>query len=191
MKYLPFREAKSFVQKLGLKSSQEWNEYCNSGKKPASIPRGVARIYGSNWKGWGDWLGTVTLVERTFRPYQEAKVYTKSLGLQNRNQWRSFARNNKLPIDVPTNPEGTYKREWKGWGDWLGTGNVRNADRNFRAFEEARAYVHSLDLKNKGDWASYSKSEDRPPDIPALPPRTYQKLWKDWGDWLGTGADKC
>jgi hypothetical protein len=57
--YLPFKEARVFVRGLGLKSESEWRAYCNSGKKPADIPRAVASVYANDgWQGKRDWLGT-------------------------------------------------------------------------------------------------------------------------------------
>ena len=55
----PFKDARDFVQGLGLKSSTEWREYCKSGKKPADIPSNPNSVYAeAGWSGWGDWLGT-------------------------------------------------------------------------------------------------------------------------------------
>ena len=188
MNHLPFEEAREFVSKLGLKSSQEWNEYCKSGKKPANIPSSAPRTYVRQWNGWSDWLGTVTLAERTFRPFDDAKNYAKSLGFNNRKQWHEYARAGNIPDDVPVNPQWSYRQEWKGWGDWLGSLSIRPADRTFRPFKKARLHVHKLGIRNKEEWGSYCKSKDKPVDIPALPPRTYMKDWKGWGDWLGTGT---
>jgi hypothetical protein len=37
-KFRSYIESRDFVQKLGLKSFKEWNEYCKSGNKPDDIP---------------------------------------------------------------------------------------------------------------------------------------------------------
>jgi hypothetical protein len=43
-------------------------------------------------------------------------------------------------------------------------------------------------LKNRNEWQAWSKSDGKPDDIPADPPKVYQeKGWIGWGDWLGTG----
>jgi hypothetical protein len=59
--------------------------------------------------------------------------------------------------------------------------------RQYRSFEEARAFVHSLALPNSDAWAAYSKSGKRPKDIPAVPRIAYKDEFKGMGDWLGTG----
>ena len=41
--------------------------------------------------------------------------------------------------------EGTYKNKgWIGMGDWLGTGTIANQQKEYRSFEDAREFVHSL-----------------------------------------------
>jgi superfamily II DNA or RNA helicase len=60
---------------------------------------------------------------------------------------------------------------------------------NWRSFEEARQYVHSLKLKSQTQWLEYSKSNLRPADIPSAPVAIYQNNgWKGVGDWLGTNS---
>ncbi|MFL6425502.1 MAG: hypothetical protein ACJ71R_18190 [Nitrososphaeraceae archaeon] len=56
-KYRPFSNAKQYVQTLGLKSNDEWREYCKTGKKPSDIPTNPDKVYENEWIGWGDWLG--------------------------------------------------------------------------------------------------------------------------------------
>jgi len=60
------------------------------------------------------------------------------------------------PADIPNNPERTYKKEWKGWGNWLGTELTKNIE--YRGFEEARKFVHSLGLKSKTEWDAYCRT---------------------------------
>ena len=56
----------------------------------------------------------------------------------------------------------------------------------FRSFEDARAYVRTLGLKSKEEWAAWSKSGARPHDIPSTPNRTYASSgWTSYGDFLG------
>jgi AraC-like DNA-binding protein len=43
--YLPFKQAREFVRKLGFTTREEWEEYCNSGKKPDNIPSNPWNVY--------------------------------------------------------------------------------------------------------------------------------------------------
>jgi hypothetical protein len=49
IEYRPFNEAREFVRSLGLKTTEEWREYCKSGKKPDDIPAAPWRVY-KEWK---------------------------------------------------------------------------------------------------------------------------------------------
>ena len=56
-------------------------------------------------------------------------------------------------------------------------------------FEEARAFVRSLNLKSREEWKVFCKSNLRPFDIPMYSDNVYKKLgWINWGDFLGNGA---
>ena len=40
------------------KSKEEWYEFVKTKKFKKNIPRSPSRLYSSEWKGWGDFLGT-------------------------------------------------------------------------------------------------------------------------------------
>ena len=42
---------------------------------------------------------------------------------------------------------------------------------NWRPFSEARRFVHSMDLESEDQWRDWSKTKDRPPNIPVGPPK--------------------
>ncbi len=67
--------------------------------------------------------------QKNWRPFEEAHKYARSLGLQSRCEWRKFIDRQyfwlgKKPTDIPDNPVEAYKFEWKGWENWLGSGNI-------------------------------------------------------------------
>jgi len=188
-----FEDARTFVHSLGLKSGAEWWDYARSGKKPADIPGAADDVYANDgWTGMADWLGTqVSPYHRKIhRPFEEARAFAQGLGLKTEHEWRAYAKSAQKPDDIPANPRSKYaKVGWSGWGDWLGTGTIATHQRDHRSFKKARAFTHSLGLKTNGEWATFSKSGKKPPDIPAVPDRAYRKEgWLSWGDWLGTRA---
>jgi len=187
LKSLPFLEAKEYVHKLKLKSSKDWIEYCKSGKKPTGIPYSPNRTYKNYWNGWSDWLGTITPREIPWRPFEEARKFVHRLTLKTRDEWSDYCKSGKKPKDIPNNPNQTYKMNWKGIGDWLGTNRVANKEKQFLSFFEARKFARTLGLSNAREWEIYRKSQEMPNNIPANPNRTYKKEWKGYGDWLGTG----
>ena len=72
----------------------------------------------------------------------------------------------------------------------------RLAKLSWRPFEEARAFAHSLNLKNITEWRNYCRGKmpekgRLPSDISASPHKTYaNKGWAGMGDWLGTGRTR-
>jgi hypothetical protein len=187
-----FDDARAFVRRLGLKSSKEWRAWVKTAARPADVPTSPDRVYAElGWVGWGDWLGTdaVATFNRTFLPFAEARLHVHRLKLTGKKQWTKWTKTDHRPNNIPTSPERAYKDEWKGWGDWLGTGTVATFKREYRAFGEARAFARRLGLIGKDHWRSWAKTAERPEDIPAAPNRVYRDLgWRDWGDWLGTGS---
>ena len=146
-------------------------------------------IYKNEWKGWGNWLGSGNIApsDRVFLSYSKSKQFVSKLGLKNWNDWSNYCKSGKNPPDIPSNPNKSYKKQWRGWGDWLGTGYVANQNREFRSFKNARGYIQSLRLESKAGWGKYSRSARKPKDIPSNPSHIYKKQWRGWGDWLGTG----
>ena len=56
---------------------------------------------------------------------------------------------------------------------------------DWRPFEAARAYVREIGLKSSREYKAWSKSGQRPSDIPGAPWTAY-KEWLGFADWLGT-----
>jgi hypothetical protein len=78
---------------------------------------------------------------------------------------------------------------WTSWADWLGTTTIATNKRQYRSYDEAKAFVHGLELKSANEWRVYTKSGNLPKDIPVAPYRCYSsKGWTNWADWLGTGT---
>jgi len=121
-----------------------------------------------------------------------ARKLARSLNLKSQAEWRTFCKSGKLPPDIPSHPENTYKdKGWSGIGDWLGTGTIATFNKKFRPFNAASKFARSLNLKNGEEWSVFCKSGKLPADIPAKPDNTYKdKGWKGMRDWLGTKGDE-
>jgi len=81
--------------------------------------------------------------------------------------------------------------KWKGWGNWLGTGNICNHivnKKDFLSFYKTRKFVRSLKLTNTKDWQKFIKNKSNILKIPSHPMEIYKTEWIDMGDWLGTGV---
>jgi superfamily II DNA or RNA helicase len=190
--WMTFSDAKKYVAGIrGIKSRSAWENYISLNSVPVNLPKRPDSAYRSDWKGWGDFLGTGVLASwlREYRSYSEAKEFAIKLGLKNQSEWFDYTNNVGIPVDIPKAPHLTYKdKGWKGWGDFLGTGNIANYNRVFWDFETARAYVHSLKISKKDELKELAKKGELPVEIPTNPNRTYANCgWKGWGDWTGTG----
>jgi len=189
IQYRSFGEARKFGHSIKARTSQEWKEHTKSGKKPDDIPSDIGNHYkNKGWKGWSDFLNTKEKPKKErYRPFKEARKFVRSLKLESGTYWREYSKSGKKPPDIPYNPDRNYK-EWKGMGDWLGTGNIASQDRKYRSYNEARKFARSLKFKNVEQWKEYTKSGEKPDDIPASPSQTYEnKGWLGMGDFLGTG----
>ncbi|MDC0154587.1 hypothetical protein OAJ02_07670, partial [Nitrosopumilus sp.] len=191
IQYLQFQEAKKFVRSLKFQSSNEWRKYCKSGDKPEDIPSNPQQVFkNKGWINWGDWLGTGNIANynKTYRSFNEAREFVRSLGLKTGKEWQEYCKLGEKPDDIPGNPNRHYKKEWIGIGDWLGTGNIANRNRVYLPFNEARKFVRSLKLKGDKDWRKYCKSGNKPHNIPNHANEIYKNDgYVDLGDWLGTG----
>ena len=131
-----------------------------SGRIPPEIPYHPDRTYKKQWKGLGDWLGTGTIAtfNRKYLDFETARAHVRALKLKGKEQWDEYCKSGKKSDEVPAHPERTYKKQWKGWGDWLGTGTITTLNRKYLDFEAARAHVRALKLKGKEQWDKYCKS---------------------------------
>src|SRR6266700_7256300 len=169
----PFAEACAFVQALELKNEGEWRAYCKSGNKPTDIPANPRSVYGQEFKGIGDWLGTGNIRNREWRPFEEARTYVRALGFKNQDEWRHYSRSDERPDDIPTNPQRAYRSLYQGIGDWIGTEVIATRKRQYRPFEEARAYIQAKNFRNGREWSLYCQSGELPDDIPKTPRQVY------------------
>ncbi|MDD5014742.1 MAG: DEAD/DEAH box helicase family protein, partial [Atribacterota bacterium] len=186
-KFLPFKEAKEFVRKLGLKNGMEWKQYCKSGKKPNNIPSSVYQTYDGEFVDICDWIGVESPKNIKYLSIKKAKLIVKKLGFTSQKQWWEYCKSDKKPTNITSSPQNFYKdKGWISWGDWFGTGYVAPSKRKFLSFKKAREFVRKLNLKGQKEWQDYCKSGKKPNNIPVNGDQKYKKEWQDWSDWLGT-----
>jgi superfamily II DNA or RNA helicase len=121
--FLEYEKACLVVKKLNLKSGADWRELCRTDLKPNNIPTNPNIVYRKKgWKSWGDFLGTgnIYLKDKSFLSFNKARSFARSLGLKNEKEWRQWKRVNKLPSNIPGNPDRIYKNNgWLGMKDFL------------------------------------------------------------------------
>ncbi|MDB4839894.1 hypothetical protein OAH75_01065 [Nitrosopumilus sp.] len=201
-----FEKSREYVHKLNIKGLTGWIAYCKSEKRPPEIPASPHTSYrNEGWEGYGDWTGTGRTRSISFLPFDEARQYVQKLKIKNRSEYNEWAKSKQRPSNIPSNPERTYKKEWKGNGDWLHVSTIvldliptipinpnvsvdqaiKNLKNKFLDYDSAKKYVRNLKLKNQKEWIQYTQSGKRPKYIPGMPWLHYDE-WSGFSDWLGT-----
>jgi superfamily II DNA or RNA helicase len=137
------------------------------------------------------------LAKITWRPFEEARDFIRSLGLKSQNDWFNYSKGalkerGERPRDIPSCPNLVYKDSgWISFGDWTGSGFIAPKYNTYLPFTEAREIVRRLGLKNQKEWIMYTRGEipglpPKPKNIPSTPERTYKSEgWVGLGDWIG------
>ena len=197
-----FAKAREFARSLKLKSNSEWRSYAKGERRdlpplPDTLPRDPAKVYrAEGWTYWGDFLGNGTRQRpKVYRSFEQARAFARSLKLASSVDWAPYCKGAfpelpEKPIDVPANPNSVYAGEWKGYGDWLGTGNVRT--KKFVSYAEAQRLAQAAgvrSLRAYQRWVSGRDPERPQPEatLPFSPQAIYGSEWSGSGAFLGTG----
>lgn len=126
--------------------------------------------------------------EISYLTYNQAKEFLAPFRLRGVKAWLDFCKSGKRPKNIPAAARSVYgkTKEWDSWADFLGYGSKKP---EFWSFDKAREYVRGLGIKSINDWYKYTKSGDKPAEIPADPRCVYTRSgeWKSYGDFLGNG----
>jgi hypothetical protein len=186
-RYLSYDDAKKIVHTLNFTGQKQWLEYCRTGQKPQNIPASPKDVYRKKYKGFPDWLNSKENRTKKYRNFKDAKKFVHTLNFTGQKEWWAYCKSGQRPKNIPSNPQVTYKKEWKGVGDWLGTGKIALKNRKYLSFSDAKKIVHTLNLKGVEEWKIFRKTSEKPSNIPSTPDVVYKKEWNGYGDWLGTG----
>lgn len=150
--------------------------------------------------------------------FEEARTFVRSLNLNSFKDWKEYCKSGNKPNNIPGDPSKGYKNNgWINWGDWLGTFNVSNKNKQFISFEEAKETIKKLNLKSRKDYEKYQSdmiekfkntSIKNPPSgsgktlpnnqvfgriyrsLPSNPNVAYVGPWKGWNDFLGVKSNE-
>ena len=157
--YLPYEQAREFVQKLGLKGLKKWFAYAKSNDRPKNIPSTPNQIYHKSWTGYPDWLGTTRTRHTKFLPFEEAREFARKISppINGSLEWEFYCRSGKRPNNIPSHPEVYYAqtKEWTNWYDWLGKTRTKSVEsattrRIISRFQELEKLELSVeDIMNK------------------------------------------
>jgi len=185
-----FEQARELARKLKFTKVGDWLAWRRNGKNPVDVPAYPYVVYAKQWQGWADFFGCppARFQRGNWRSHLKAMKFVRSLGLRSHTEYRSWARSDKRPRDIPTAPHRVYgKKGWVSWPHFLGTRRP-DSGHKWKAFINARAFIRSRCLASQHEYQALMKSQKRPRDIPTNPHTTYRgKGWTNWPDWLGNG----
>lgn len=110
-----FREARRIARGQGLETREEFLEYTCAGAY--KLPKNPEEVWSNEWKGWEDFLGLCPT-------FQEGQAISKTLAVTTEADYLALHEQKKIDEDspafrLPYRPDLFYKKEWKGWNDWL------------------------------------------------------------------------
>ena len=122
-KYRSFIQAKKYAHLFRFKNVKQWFEHTKSKKFPKDIPAAVNKTYKKHWVSWGDFLGTkfIATNKRKYRSFKEIKKYVQRFNFKTLKEWNNLTKSKSFPKDITSIPWRTFKNEWRGSGDFLGT----------------------------------------------------------------------
>ncbi len=198
--FLPPKKARHAIRARGLHDLDAWRCYLRGRRGPHAfgVPVHPSESYAGWWKGWADWLGSggVGRPSKRWRPFEKARTFARSLGLQSHAEWKDYCAGKRpdlpaRPKDIPVTVYAAYGGPlWRGMADFLGAGRTDNRARHYSPLEQARAFARTLGLDSARAWQVWVREHlEEVPDgllLPASPDRVYADFgWVSWPDFLG------
>ena len=121
-----------------------------------------------------------------YKSYNECKEYVYHLNLNSEKEWSELRKNKSIPHNIPGDPLKIFKPtgEWKGMGDWLGTGRIANQDKEYYSFEVSRGKIRKLKINSVREWKKLIREKSIDSNIPSNPNLVYKTEWESWNDWF-------
>ena len=119
-----------------------------------------------------------------WKPIDEAKKIIHPLGIKSVSEWEKYKLSGDLPLDIPPNPQISYKilGTWKGFIDFLGNEPQTPVD-GWLSLEELKDFAKNKNIKSQSEWFRYVKNNTIPKRVPKAPHLVY-KNWISWNDFL-------
>jgi hypothetical protein len=122
--FVKYHEAKKIIKNYKILNTKDWKIFSTSGKRPEIVPAAPDRFYkNKGWKGWGDFLSSNLVSGRKYNDYltfEKIKNEIKKFNLKDERSWRKFKKTSDFKNYYPRNPDKFYKKQWKGFPDFLG-----------------------------------------------------------------------
>lgn len=162
-------QARTWARAQALTTQRQWRERAKvPGFLPADIPVSPSLVYGRQFRGWSDFLGApiVATWARKFWPYDRVQAWARRRGITTGKQWLALSASGRLPKALPSNPNATYKAQWRGWCEFLGTGKPK--DEPWAGFDEIKAWCGGQQppVRSFGEWEAVKEAPGFPQHFP-------------------------
>lgn len=118
----------------------------------------------------------------TWKSLKDATIYASNLGLKSSTEWIAFVRENKIPVDIPKNPNVYYKNSgWSGWSDFLGFTKIKFS------YTKSVEFAKKSGIKTQNEWIEFMRNNTKPSYVPSRPDKVFSLTndWEGWGVFLG------
>ncbi len=122
-KYKSIEDCTKFAKHNNIKTAKEWRIFCKKNKIPPDIPGSPDRVFIrlKIWPGWGPFLDNNRKKYGIFVTFKEAKKKIKPFKLKNSAEYKLFKKRKIFDqLRIPVSPSTHFKKQWKGWPDFLG-----------------------------------------------------------------------
>lgn len=152
--FRPYAEASAWAQAQGIKTQKEWIAACKEPDFPNDIPKNLARGYGEEFLGLGDFLGTGAIApqNRIYREIDDASLWAIEHNITTKEEWLERAKATDFPADLPADPRKVYGEQFQGWPAFLRSGRLSNHDRSFRTVDEASRWAQDQSITTMMAW---------------------------------------
>jgi hypothetical protein len=189
---LTYDECSLFAQKNNILTRKQWGNFSKSSKRPENVPGSPWNFYKKQgtWISWIDFAGggRIANQNREFKSFQDAREFVRSLKLKGTTEWKEYCKSHKQPDDIHSAPQILYKKEWKGWGDFLGTGTISNKNKSkyYLTWPEAQKEYQRLakeyGFRNGNDWRKFAKKNSKLLEKLRIPKEptiyTRERVWR-------------
>lgn len=180
-KYPSWEEASIASINLGILTSREYKEkHALDDRLPISPRKTYKNVWEKNGKmpgflGQPESLPTKPFSFLKYQTYKEASEAAQKLNCESRRQYIKLYKNDPFLVSCPNR---SYKNEWTGWNDFLGSHRFKN----YSSWDEASIAARLLRVRNK---AEYSLKYKQDPKLPSEPQKAFKTDWENNGSWLG------
>ena len=114
----------------------------------------------------------VNAKEKAFLPWSQAVLKVRRAGILSESEYKRWQKEHP---DMPSHPERTYAKHWRGLRHFLGT--------VFLPLNQAMLKVRRAGVSSSMEYRDWQKKN---PDMPSHPERAYAEHWRGWRHFLGT-----